>query len=62
VRHDDLLGTGALVRQAALQPGGRGRLGDRRRAVHNVQQRTAVPKQPQGRHTQETGELRSRKS
>jgi len=57
VRHDDLLGARALVRQAALQPGGRGRVGHRRRAVHNVQQRAAVPEQPQGRDTQKTGEL-----
>jgi len=57
VWHDDLLGARAPVRQATLQPGGRGRVGDRRRAVHNVQQRAAVPEQPQERHTQETGEL-----
>jgi len=61
VRHDDLLVARAPVRQAALQPGGRGRVGDRRCAVHNVQQRAAVPEQPQGRDTQETGELQSRR-
>jgi len=59
VRHDDLLGTRAPVRQATLQPGGCRRVGNRCSSVHNVQQCAAVPEQPQGRDTQKTGELQS---
>lgn len=55
VRHADVLIAGTAVRHAAVQSGGHGRVGHRRRAVHDGQQRAAVPGRPQGGDAQETG-------
>lgn len=55
VRHADVLVAGTAVGHAAIQPGGHGRVGRRRRAVHDGQQRAAVPGRPQGGDVQETG-------
>lgn len=55
VRHVDVLVAGTVAGRAAVQPGGHGRVGHRRRAVHDGQQRAAVPGRPQGGDAQETG-------
>lgn len=59
VRHADVLVAGTAVGHAAVQPGGHGRVGHRRRAVHDGQQHAAVPGRPQGGDAQETGIART---
>lgn len=56
VRHAGVFVAGAGGRHAPVQPDGVGRLGHRRRAVHDGQQRGAVPGQEQRGDVQETGE------